>query len=131
MDKSQLDDLYSMLPAIKPATIYERKSTGTYDPAQPIAVSASEKRPIDVADNTLFDGVSGDIEKCVWHVWVSTMTGSWDANFSAKSQVIGNKWLLKDSEGTEWVVLNARLEMMETRWRLTCVEYIGDPIISS
>jgi hypothetical protein len=130
VDRTQLEDLYKILPGITSAALYRRGENGEYDPAQPFLASAVEQRPIDIKEEGLFEGVSGEVERCIWHVWVSSLTAPWQPTFSPTGVKIVRHWILKEKSGKEWVVVSSTIEMSRTRWRLVCIEYLGDPIIN-
>lgn len=131
MDRSQLEDLYKVLPGITSVSIYARYDGGEYDAAKPYAVGAAEQRPIGSQDERLFENVSGDVERCLWHLWVSSITAPWIPSFSPLDVKVARHWLIKESGGREWVVVSTNLEMSRTRWRCPSIEYLGDPIIQA
>jgi hypothetical protein len=111
LEREDFEDLWEMMPGIKPCTIFQRTTNSGLGAA--IAVGASEKRPMDSKTLSILGVVESEIDFCTFHLWVST--------FSAPAQV-GKHWIIQEESGRQWVVMLSRLEMQETRYRCDCIE---------
>ena len=136
MDQSRLEHLYEILPLIREVTIYQKlQPTGrggdvlTYDPDQPIRVGASERRNIERRDESLYGDMDGSLSRALFHLWPASFSASWQPGFTGYSVKIRAQWLLKEADGSEWLILNPQLEMANTRWRCPVIENLGERII--
>ena len=113
--QSELQDLYEEIPGIKSVVIAPMGANSVRGSA--IAVSASEKRPLSTKDRSV-SGIEIDVEAIQFHLWVST--------FSSPAEVRAQT-LITESDGTQWVVVTATLEMAGTRYRCDCIRNFGQP----
>jgi hypothetical protein len=111
LEREDFEDLWEMMPGIKPCTVFQRLADSELGPA--ITVTASEKRPMDTKTMTMLGVVESEMDFCTFHLWVST--------FSTPA-LVGKHWIIQEQSGRQWVVMMSRLEMQETRYRCDCIE---------
>ncbi len=115
LDRDDLSDLHEMLPGITEVDVYAILADSVRGTA--IHVTAAEQRPIDTKEMTAA-GIELGSEACRWNLWVNT--------FATPIEVKRGFWV-RESDGTTWIVMSARLEMMKTRWACECQrDYVGD-----
>lgn len=111
IDREDLDDLWEMMPGIRPCKLYARLADSQQGTA--INVTASEKRPIDNRTLSLVADAESEMDYCTFHLWVSTFSRPLEIRKHA---------IIEEQSGKKWVVLLSKLEMQETRYRCDCVE---------
>lgn len=110
INQPHLAGLWAMMPGVRNVNLYSRQAGSTLSSA----ISAkAEKRPIDSNERKLSD-IAVDVDACTFHVWPST--------FSDASYVCQPSDIIEEANGNRWEVVSTRLEMMETRTKLTCVQ---------
>ncbi|MEM1225911.1 MAG: hypothetical protein AAGJ40_09440 [Planctomycetota bacterium] len=129
--RAHLASRWRSLPAdvINQVTMYERHEDSVYRPAEPMTVSAAAKRPLSKDEKSVFDNVKVNSERRSWHIWVETITAPWDTSFDPYSVEIVPDWIVKESNGDEWVVVAADLGLLDTHWRCPCYLRWGAPLI--
>lgn len=110
INKANLGSLFSMMPDVKTVNLLKRQAGSVLGEG---VTSKAEKRPIDSNERKLAE-IAVDTDACVWHVWPSTFS-----DVSYKPQPSD---LVEETDGTRWEVVSLRLEMMETRYKATCVQ---------
>ena len=116
MDMSDLSGLFEIMPGIVEVTIVPMGRNSVR--ADAVLVTAAEQRPIS-AEQRQAAGIELEVEATRWHLWVST--------FSSPVNVVRGQCLIREADGTEWIVALSRLEMMKTRWACDCVRNYDQP----
>lgn len=115
MEKSDLENLHEMLPGTVSMSLVPVGADSTFDSA--VNVTAAEKRPLRLEERQMA-GIELETKATRIHLWVST--------FSSPVEVKRHD-LIREEDGTEWVVVTAMLEMMDTRWGCNCVQNFQGP----
>lgn len=137
MDQSRLEQLYEILPGIRAVRLYEKQKgkgfgndKAVFDSAKPYHVTAAERRNTESRDEKLFADLEGDVARCVFHLWTSTIKATWLSGFIGSRLLIRSEWIIKEEDGTEWIIKDPTLEMAGTRWRCPVVEKLGQRVVS-
>jgi len=117
LDFDDLSDLHEELPGIGTVKLYPLGENSVRGAA--ITVSAAETRPLDAQSRDLA-GIEVEAESCRFHLWTSTFS-------KMRTATIRRGWLIEEPNGSQWIVMSARLEMMRTRWACDCVRNFGEP----
>lgn len=111
IDRNDLDDLWELMPGIRPCKVFVRLADSELSSA--VDVAASEKRPIDERTLAMIGDSESELDYCTFHLWVSTFS---------RSVEVRKHCLIQEASGKRWVVLKSKLEMSDTRYRCDCVE---------
>jgi hypothetical protein len=86
--------------------------------ATPIRVDVAQKRPITI-DDRVAAGIEVSVEAATFRLYVDT--------FSKPVEMIRSQALIQEKNGTQWVVVTADLQMMDTVWVCSCIRNFGEP----
>jgi len=114
LDRDDLESLHELLPETTSATVFPRGADSVLE--SPVSVSIAEKRPPTRSEQTLLNSVSAELEQATFHLWVVAF---------ASPLSIGTEFVIREPNGKLWAVVQATLEMANTRWRCPCIEYLG------
>lgn len=133
ISRSHLASRWRLLPkdCIQEVTLYERFPDSVYDKNKPITVCVAEKRPVSDKEEKFFESVGGSVKRRSWHFWVETMTATWDLSFDPWSVEIESEWLVKESNGDEWMIVSASSGLLDSHWKCPAVQRYGESIISA
>jgi hypothetical protein len=116
MEMDDLSGLSEIMPGIVEVTVIPMGANSVRSSG--VLVRAAEQRPVS-ADQRAAAGIELEVEATRWHLWVAT--------FSAPIPIIRGQCLIREADGTEWIVALANLEMMKTRWACDCVRNYEQP----
>ena len=110
INPAHLGGLWQMMPGVREVNLFSRQAGSGLSSA---ITSKAEKRPIDSNERKIAE-IGVDVDACTFHVWPSTFS---DSSYEPQPSDI-----VEESNGNRWEVVSTRLEMMETRTKLTCVQ---------
>lgn len=110
INQPHLSGLWAMMPGVRNVNLYSRQANSALSAA---ISSKAEKRPIDSSERKLSD-IAVDTDACTFHVWPSTFS---DSSYEPQPSDV-----IEEANGNRWEIISTRLEMMETRTKLTCVQ---------
>lgn len=109
-------------------TLYEWRDG--YDSSRPIEVGSAEREEVvNERDRKRLGKLDSEVARAIFSIWTPTFTATWDESFVPSAVKVGQRWLIKDSGGTQWIVVFATSLVVGTKWRCLCVELLGEPVV--
>lgn len=106
--ESIIPNRWSIVPGRETVTYYSAAAGGTW--AASVSVTDCEKRSIN-AEAQAAAGISLNHQACIFHIWNVNITAT---------PAIDDK--LTDADSVTWHVRRVDHELLENRYRLTCVK---------
>jgi hypothetical protein len=115
LEPEDLNELHEMMPMTAAVRVYAR-SRDSVLATTGVIVGTAEKRPVNTSEQQMINKISGDLDRCTFHLW--TMT------FASPLKIQG-EYVIEQADGSRWAIVAADLELAGARWRCPCIEYIG------
>lgn len=116
INKDRLANIHTRMPGNTSGTLSlmganSARGTG-------IRIGTMQRRAISFDDRTAA-GIDLEAEASTIRLFVNT--------FARTVAKIRGQALIREADGTEWIVVKANLEMMDTAWVCQCVRNYGEP----
>jgi hypothetical protein len=116
INKDRLANIHTRMPGNTSGTLSQMGANSARGTA--IRIGTMQRRPISVDDRAVA-GIELSVEAATIRLYVNT--------FSQPVTMIRSQALIKEANGTQWIVATANLEMMDTVWVCQCVRNYGEP----